>query len=60
MVSTAEMNDIPAMIKAVGTVKPVIYENATTKSLINIKWLFAILLLLIATEWFLRRYLGSY
>jgi len=60
MVSQAEMNDIPAMIKAVGTVKPVIYENATTKSLINIKWLFAILLLLIATEWFLRRYLGSY
>ncbi len=60
MVSQAEMNDIPAMIKAVGTVKPVIYENATTKSLINLKWLFAVLLLLIATEWFLRRYLGSY
>ena len=60
MVSEAEMGSLPDMIKAIGTVKPVIYENATTRSLINIKWLFALLLVLIATEWFLRRYLGSY
>jgi hypothetical protein len=60
MVSPEEMDEIPNLIKAVGTVKPVIYENATTRSLINIRWLFAVLLLLIATEWFLRRYLGSY
>lgn len=60
MVSEAEMGSLPDMIKAMGTVKPVIYENATTRSLINIKWLFALLLVLIATEWFLRRYLGSY
>jgi hypothetical protein len=60
MVSQEEMDKIPALIKAIGTVKPVIYENATTRSLINIKWLFGLLLLLIVTEWFLRRYLGSY
>lgn len=42
------------------TLKPVIYQNASTKPLTHLKWLFWILILLISTEWFIRRFLGHY
>jgi len=41
-------------------IKPVVYQSADTKSVINFKWLFGLLLLLLCVEWFLRRYMGSY
>lgn len=41
-------------------IKPVIYQTTHTKSVINFKWIFALILLLLSLEWFLRRYLGSY
>ncbi len=40
--------------------KPTIFYHIDFKPLINIKFLFILLLLLLATEWFLRRYWGSY
>ncbi|MGB0839863.1 MAG: hypothetical protein ACPGXL_06965 [Chitinophagales bacterium] len=36
------------------------YSTYKTKSIINLKWLFYILLTLLSLEWFLRKYLGSY
>jgi hypothetical protein len=60
MLSAAQMNDLPKLIKDMGTVKPIIFQNTTTRSLISIKWLFFLLLLMLSGEWFLRRYLGSY
>lgn len=39
--------------------KPVIYQNQTTKSVLDFKWLFGLLCLLLGAEWFLRRYFGS-
>jgi hypothetical protein len=60
MLSADQMNDLPKMIKDMGTVKPIIFQNTTTRALISIKWLFALLLLMLSGEWFLRRYLGSY
>ena len=41
-------------------IKPVVYQSADTKSVMNYKWLFGLLLLLLCLEWFLRRYMGSY
>ena len=41
-------------------IKPVVYQSTETKSVINFKWLFGLLLLLLSLEWFLRRYMGSY
>lgn len=41
-------------------INPVIYQSTETKSVINFKWLFGLLLLLLSVEWFLRRYMGSY
>jgi len=41
-------------------IKPVIYQSTDTKSVVNYKWLFGLLMLLLSLEWFLRRYMGSY
>lgn len=42
------------------SIKPVIYQNVKTQPLIDLKWLFFILLAMITAEWALRRYYGSY
>ncbi|NNF34193.1 MAG: hypothetical protein HKN68_08795 [Saprospiraceae bacterium] len=42
------------------TIKPVIYQNVKTQPLIDLKWIFFILLAMISVEWGLRRYFGSY
>jgi hypothetical protein len=41
-------------------IKPIIYQSTETKSVINYKWLFGLIIFLLSLEWFLRRYLGSY
>ena len=55
-----QLAEIPQMLEAQGTVKPVIYNTSKTRSVINLKWLFGLLFLLLGLEWFLRRYYGSY
>ncbi len=61
VVDPAGMNTVlPGRIKAEGTIKPVIYQTTRTKSLINLRWLFFILIALLTLEWFLRRYFGAY
>lgn len=51
---------IAEKIKSNETVKPVIYQTTQTNPLINLKWIFALLALLLSGEWFLRRYYGAY
>ncbi|MEZ4930790.1 MAG: hypothetical protein R2788_01505 [Saprospiraceae bacterium] len=41
-------------------IKPVIYSSTRTRSLINVKWIFFLLMGLLSVEWFLRRYFGGY
>ena len=60
MLYPADLNQIPEKIEARGTVKPVVYESAKTSPVINYKWIFLLLALLLAIEWFLRRYFGAY
>lgn len=40
--------------------KSIIHTEETYDSVINLKWVFFLLLLLISAEWFLRKYHGSY
>lgn len=47
-------------IKNLPSAKPVIYSEQTFKDLIHQKWLFFVIILLIATEWGIRKWLGSY
>ncbi|MEZ4911087.1 MAG: hypothetical protein R2774_09510 [Saprospiraceae bacterium] len=42
------------------TIKPVLYHSTSTKAAIHFKWIFFLILALLALEWFLRRYFGSY
>jgi len=58
--AVADMGSIAEKIKANQTVKPVIYQTTKTNPLINLKWIFALLALLLGAEWFLRRYFGAY
>ncbi len=55
-----QLNGLPQSIKDKGTVLPTIYETSKTRSVINLKWIFFILLSLLTLEWFIRRYFGSY
>jgi len=41
-------------------VKPIQYSSQRTYPIINFRWLFALLALMLCTEWFLRRYHGAY
>lgn len=56
----AQLADIADKIKANQTVKPVVYQTTKTNPLINLKWIFALLAVLLSAEWFLRRYFGAY
>ncbi len=56
----AQLEDLPRRLTDRGTVKAVLFETVNTRSVIHLKWIFAVLILLFATEWFLRRYFGSY
>lgn len=41
-------------------IKPVQYSSQRTYPIINFRWIFALLALLLSAEWFLRRYHGAY
>jgi len=60
MVFPTQLASIAEKIRANETVKPVVYQTTQTNPLINLKWIFALLALLLAAEWFLRRYFGAY
>ncbi|MBL7859227.1 MAG: hypothetical protein JNM57_16160 [Cyclobacteriaceae bacterium] len=40
--------------------KSIIHSEETYSALINLKWIFILLLALVSTEWFLRKFFGSY
>ena len=59
-VAPAALASIAEKIKASGVIKPVLYQSTKTNPLINLKWIFLLLALLLSVEWFLRRYFGAY
>lgn len=59
-VGPTDLAGIAEKIRTNKTVKPVIYQTTKTNPLINLKWIFGLLILLLGTEWFLRRYFGAY
>ena len=54
-----QMTQLADSIKA-HKLKPVMFTTKTTEPLLNFKWIFAIILLLLTAEWFMRRYFGGY
>ncbi len=43
-----------------GELKPVSYTNEIFSSILNFRWIFFILLVLLSAEWFIRKYIGRY
>ena len=58
--SPEQINQIKDSIVASNLVKPVLYESVRTRALIHEKWIFVLLLFLLSTEWFFRRFFGAY
>ncbi len=59
MYAAADMAAIFKDLEQNNKVRSVLYESFTTRPLIDEKWLFVLVLLLLTTEWFIRKYNGS-
>ncbi|MGB0984610.1 MAG: hypothetical protein ACPG19_11245 [Saprospiraceae bacterium] len=55
-----QLSSLVELIKAKDSVKPKLYDTMQTKNIINLKWIFFLILFLLSLEWFLRRFYGSY
>lgn len=60
VVLPAQAESLVASLTGENKLKPTVYPTTRTKSVINFKWLFWILLTMLCGEWFLRRYMGNY
>ena len=59
MVYTNQINQLANLIKANDNVKTLVYQDKHYSDLIDIKWVFVLLLALLSTEWFLRKREGE-
>lgn len=55
-----QLAQLSTLLTETNVVKPVLYDSVKTQSVLNFKWLFAVLFAMLALEWFLRRYYGYY
>ena len=55
----SEMKSLPALIKENELVKTISWEDKRFEEMINIKWVFALILALISLEWFSRKRNGT-
>ena len=56
-------NQLEALAKKIienQNIKPVLYDTFKTDSIINLKWIFFLIVSLLSVEWFVRKYLGGY
>jgi hypothetical protein len=60
MVYPSNIASIASQIKKSELIKPIIYTTHKTTPAINLKWIFFLLLILLSTEWFIRKYAGGY
>ena len=60
LIQAKDLNSLAEKIKARSDVKPVSHMESRLQDLIQFPWIFALILVLLCTEWFLRKYLGSY
>ncbi len=55
-----QINTIAEELKVSDKIKPIAYYTNHTKNILNLRWIFGLLAVLLVLEWFLRRYFGSY
>lgn len=54
-----QLNELQENILASDHIKSITYSSKQLSHLINLKWLFVVILLFLSTEWFLRKYNGK-
>ncbi|WP_256009022.1 hypothetical protein [Desertivirga xinjiangensis] len=59
LILPSEIKNLPALIKENELVKTISWEDKRFEELINIKWIFALILTLISLEWFGRKRNGT-
>ncbi|MCF8237211.1 MAG: hypothetical protein K9I85_03580 [Saprospiraceae bacterium] len=60
MVLASEIQSLADQIRGDQRMKPILFTTMETKPAIHLRWIFGILLVLLAIEWIVRRYLGKY
>jgi hypothetical protein len=60
MLQLQEMDAFPEILKKREDIKTITYTEKRYKDLVNIPWVLLLILGLLATEWFVRKYNGSY
>ena len=55
-----EISELKKLIDCKEDIKPVIYTHTSYAPLIDLKWVFFLLLLLLTAEWFIRKWSGTY
>lgn len=56
----AQLGELAERIRNMDNIKPILHDTYRTSAIINFKWLFFLILLLIAVEWFVRKFNGAY
>jgi hypothetical protein len=60
MVYPRQLGELSKTLHDREDIKPVIYSQKTLRDLVNLKWVFFLLMLLLSAEWFLRKRSGAY
>ncbi|MDB5135439.1 MAG: hypothetical protein JWP37_2042 [Mucilaginibacter sp.] len=59
MLMPSQVNQLADMIRKNENIKTVVYEDKHYSDLIDLKWIFALILALLSTEWFIRKREGE-
>ena len=59
MFSPSQIDQLPEVLRQRNDIKPIIYSDISYKELINLPLIFILILLLLSTEWILRKYSGE-
>lgn len=59
MVQPADVNQLADLIKKNENIKTLVYEDKHYSDMIDVKWVFILILALLSTEWFLRKREGE-
>ena len=60
MVYADQLEKLITSIEQSSSAKPVLRETIKTQSIINLKWIFFLILALLGVEWFVRKFNGGY
>ena len=60
MIYPSQISQLPALLMQREDIKPVVYTQNSLREIINLKWVFFLLLILISAEWFMRKRNGAY